>query len=247
MKDIKAMDSITKSYKLPIYYLTILISIMHICNVLAFKVVSLFGIQMAMSGFVFPLAFYFLTALSESYGHKEAQRAIAMVLIAQTILLVGISILVYIPSPLNVASTQLYYELFSSLWRLLISSTLAVGLSFYFSSYSNSRLKIWLLGKHKIIRFIVANGIGKAILVSITYPINFYGILEFQQIMVICVNTWIYKMIIASTISYTIIPLIKFNKKVDKVDMYDLQAAYNPLKSFSIKQSGVNMYGKKIN
>lgn len=237
----------TKGYKLPIFYLTILISIMHICNVLAFKVVSLFGIQMAMSGFVFPLAFYFLAALSESYGHKETQRAIVMVLIAQIILLAGASILVRIPSPPNSLNTQSYYDLFGGLWRVIISGTLAIGLSFYFTSYSNSRLKIWLLGKRKIIRFIVANGIGKAILVSFTYPINFYGTLELQEIMAICVNTWIYKMIIASMISYTIIPLVEFNKRIDKVDMYDFRNAYNPLKVFAIKQSGANMYEKKLN
>ncbi len=234
------------NYRLPLIYTTILVAIMNICNVMAFKVLDLFGFYIAMSGFLFPTSFYFLSALNESYGHRETEKAILMVMIAQNILLLVISIAVRAPSPLHVHTTQLYLDLYGKLWKVFISSNLAVGFSFYFSSLFNSRLKVWLLGKKKIIRFIVSTGIAKFILVSISYPINFYGILPVKQIFMMCLNTWIFKMIAALILSQLVPPLVRMNKKIDKVDIYDINISYNPLNLYKVSDSSNNMYGKSF-
>lgn len=231
-------------YRLPLVYTTILVAIMNICNMMAFKVLNLFGFYIAMSGFLFPTSFYFLSALNESYGHRETEKAILMVMIAQNILFLVVSLAVRAPSPPGVHTTQLYLDLYSNLWKLFISSNLAVGLSFYSSSLFNSRLKVWLLGKGKVMRFIVSTGIAKFILVSISYPINFYGILPVNKILMMCISTWIFKMVAAFILSQFVYPLVKINRKIDQVDIYDINISYNPLRVYKTDSPPTNMYGK---
>ena len=43
--------------KLPLIYFMFTISIMHICNVMAFKIVTIFGYQFAFTGIFFPFSF----------------------------------------------------------------------------------------------------------------------------------------------------------------------------------------------
>lgn len=231
-------------YKLPLIYTTILVAIMNICNMMAFKVLNLFGFTIAMSGFLFPTSFYFLSALNESYGHRETEKAILMVMISQNIFLAIVSLAVRAPSPPGIHTTQLYLDLYGNLWKVFISSNLAVGLSFYSSSLFNSRLKVWLLGKRKVIRFIVSTGIAKFILVSISYPINFYGIMPLKQILIMCINTWVFKMIAAVVLSQLVYPLVKINRKIDHVDVYDINISYNPLNVYRTENPPTNMYGK---
>lgn len=231
--------------RLPLLYFTIALAIMHVCNIMAFKIITIFGHQFAFTGLFFPISFLLLTILNESYGHVETERYILYILIGQTILIAIISLVARVDIGNGVKTSSLYYELYKNLYRLIISSNLAVGLSYYFTSLLNSKFKCWLLGKSSWTRFVIANGIGKAILVLFTYPINFYGILNIQQIFHICINTWLFKMSFAIVILLAAKPLVKMNKTIDKMDIYDFNIAYNPLKMYSQGNYGKNYFSKK--
>ena len=108
---------------------------MHICNVMAFKIVTIFGYQFAFTGIFFPISFLLLTVLNESYGHVETERCILYILIGQTILITIISLVIRIDVVNETKTSGLYYELYKNLYRLLLSSNVAVGLSYYFTSF----------------------------------------------------------------------------------------------------------------
>ena len=227
---------------LPTLYLTILLSILHVCNVLAFKVIHVFGFDMALTGFIFPISFFMLLALNDSHGHQETGKIILMMLVGQSILLLLIPVGVRIPSPAGVATTAWYSNLYSGMWRVFISSNLAVGLSYYFVSFFNSRMKVWFLKKRKIFRFLMTTAIAKGILVIASYPINFYGLLPWEHILRICVNTWLFKMIISIPLVLILPALVKLNRLIDRVDIVDFNVSYNPVRLYQLRQAGVNMY-----
>lgn len=235
-----------KQSKLPLLYFTVMISIMHICNIMAFKTVTIFGFPLAFTGIFFPLSFLLLTALTESYGHIEAERHIFYILIGQTILIGVISIVVRIEVSTGNRISELYYHLYEYLYRLIISSNLAVGLSYYFTSVLNSKFKCWLLGKMWWIRFLIANGIGQLILVCVTYPINFYSILSWNEILHICINTWVFKMCIALILLLIAPLLIRMNRKVDHIEVYDFNILYNPIKMYKAGNYGKNYFNKSV-
>lgn len=228
--------------KMPLIYTTILITIIHICNVMAFKVLEIQGLKVAFTGFFFPISFVLTTALTETYGHQETEKTILMVLLAQSILLLIVPLSVLLPSPQENDVSQHYYNLFGGLWKVFISSNLAVGIAYYFHSLMNSRLKVWLLGRHRFTRFLISNGFAKAILVFISYPINFYGLMDWTSILNICINTWLLKMLFASISLLLIKPLVKLNQYIDNIDIYDINVSYSPLKIYNSDSEGTNMY-----
>ncbi len=213
---------------------------------MAFKIVTVFGHQFAFTGLFFPISFLLLTILNESYGHVETERYILYILIGQTILISIITLVVRIDIGNGIKTSSLYYELYKNLYRLIISSNLAVGLSYYFTSLLNSKFKCWFLGKSRWARFVIANGIGKAILVLFTYPINFYGMLTLGQIFHVCINTWLFKMGFAIIILLAAKPLVKMNRAIDKIDIYDFDVRYNPLKMYNKGNYGKNYFSKSV-
>jgi len=197
----------SNSNVMPNIYLTAIITIMCACDILAFKIITVFGFQIALSGFLFPIAFFLLYVVNESYGYKLTERTILMAVVAQVVFLSLMMIAIRLPSTIAVKSSDLYFQLFHDFWRVFLSGTLGVSLSFLFSSFFNSHLKIWLLGKNKLMRFVISTGTAKAILVIISYPINFYGILSTEQILIICFNTWAFKVLIGSLFAPVHIPV----------------------------------------
>lgn len=235
-----------KKYQMPTIYLALLVTIINICDVVIFKTISIHGIIISMSGIFFPFSFLILTALNESYGHKETEKAILMIIVAQSLFIILISISIRLPSNEELHTASLYFELYQNLWRLLISSSLAIVLSFYTSSFLNSKFKIWLLGRRQIIRFIIVNSIAKAVLVIIAYPANFYGVLSTIQIIKLTFDTWFFKVLVSIILAFVVRYLTNINKRVDKIDIYDFNTDYSPTKMFQEAHSGENMYGKKL-
>lgn len=237
----------TETYsKMPLLYFTLLLTIMLICNVTAFKVITILGFPFSFTGIFFPISFLFLTLFNESYGHVETERFILYILIGQTLFITMISVVIRINVGNAVFTSHLYYQLYKDLYRLILSSNLAVGLAYYFTSFLNSKFKCWLLGKAVWFRFLLANGIGKAILVLCTYPINFYGLLSWEKITELTVDTWVFKMLIALVLLCFLKPLKKLNQKIDRIDIFDFHIQYNPLKAFSPGNYGENYFGKHI-
>jgi hypothetical protein len=108
-----------------------------------------------------------------------------------------------------------------------------------------SKLKIYMCGKYFIGRFLISNAIGKAILVSISYPINFYGQYTVNHIAEIAVNTWIYKMMIAIILLPIAVLLAHIIKKIEKIDYFDYGISYNPIAVFNDNVSGKNNYERE--
>jgi hypothetical protein len=65
------------------------------------------------------------------------------------------------------------------------------------------------------------NATGNAILVSLSYPINFYGLYPISHIAAIALNTWGYKMIIATLLFPIAILAANSIKQIEKLDYFD--------------------------
>lgn len=129
-------------------------------------------------------------------------------------------------------------------WRVLIGSCISIPVSYFINSLIISKLKIYMYGKIFMLRFMVSNILGSAILVSISYPINFYNQFTYSQIATIAFNTWAYKLIIAILFLPLCTYLTKAIKKIEKIDCFDYGISYNPTSVFGSGFSGKNQYAK---
>ena|SRR3990167_930969 len=236
-------------HKLRLYIplIGLMITILLICDALAFKVVSIYGLDFAASGLIFPMGFLLASVITEVYGFTLAGRIIWVQLLCQACFILTINLFVLLPSPRDSVTASYYFNLYQNLWHVLIAATTALVSAYFVNDIIMSKLKIYLSGNYFVMRFIISNAIGTAILVCISYPINFYGLYSLNHIVVIAFNTWVYKMIMAVMLFPLAIFLSSVVKRIEKLDYFDYGISYNPLTVFSENVSGENKHEKYNN
>jgi len=141
----------------------LMITILLICDALAFKVVSIYGRNFAASGLIFPLGFLLASLITEVYGFTLAGRIIWVQLLCQASFILTINLFVLLPSPNESITAPYYFSLYQNLWHVLISSTTAIVFAYFINDIIMSKLKIYLFGNYFILRFITSNAISTAI------------------------------------------------------------------------------------
>ncbi len=234
-------------HKLRFYGLLVGLSIMIMmaCDTLAFKVIHVLSYDLAASGLIYSLNFSLASIITEVYGFNLAGRIIWVQLICHILFIFLINLITILPSPDDSSTYYLYFNLYHNIWHVLIGSCVAMPVAYFINDIIVSKLKINLYGRKFIYRFLISSIIGSAVLVTISYPINFYEQYSIQHIMNIALNTWIYKIFAAIILLPLAMFLINLLKYLEKTDYYDYGTSYNPLNVFSTEESGENRYGSK--
>lgn len=220
------------------------ITIMMSCDTLAFKVIHIYSFDFAASGLIYSLNFMLSSIITEVYGYNLAGRVIWVQLICHFLFIGLINFIVLLPSPERSSTHLLYFNLFNNMWHILLGC-IAMPTAYFINDIIVSKLKINLYGQKFIRRFLISSIIGSAVLVLISYPINFYGHYPLKQIMRIAANTWMYKVCASIILLPIAMFLIEKLKHFEKTDYYDYGTSYNPLNVFSTQQSGENRYESK--
>ncbi|SRR5579883_186261 len=222
----------------------LIIIIMALCDALTFKAVSIAGYDFAASGLIYSFSFFLLSITTEVYGYKLAGRIIWVQMICNIIFVLTINLFVLLPSPESSTTAILYRDLYHNVWRVLIGSCISIPISYFINSLIISKLKIYMYGKIFMLRFMISNILGSAILVSISYPINFYDQFTIAKIETIAFDTWVYKIIMATLLFPLCAYLTKSIKKIEQIDYFDYGISYNPANVFTPETTGKNIYAK---
>ena len=237
------------------YLVVICVSIILICDTVAFLTVPIFGHEIAASGAFFPLSFLLLGVIANNYGYEKAGQVVWFMMFAQALFIGAVFFMVWLTTrndptlhPIitnnHLTNTEVvkhaYYVLFHHYWQVLLGSTLAVIAAYFgsnfFVSVLKTKAKIRLLETSTILRILVSTGIGKAILVGVSYPFNFHGVKTMPQIVHLAISTWIFKMIIAVIFCFIIPILTRLIKSIDHSDIYDNNISYNPFSVFKTEK-----------
>lgn len=222
------------TYDLYNLFLVLCITIMLSCDTLAFAIVDIKGIKLSASGIIFPLDFLLLSIVTNAYGYKAAGRIIWYMLLCQFLFVLLVNSISILGHDVQNKTQDAYFTLYRNMWKLVFSSSIAILISYFMNDFlvSFCKIKIKLLEQQTIIRILISSAISQAVLVSISYSINFYGIYSFLEIYHIAVNTWLYKMIcVLILVPFTSIT-VSLIKRIDKADAYDKDINYNPFLVF---------------
>lgn len=230
-----------RTYKLYNLLCCIMVTVLLICNVLAFKTISIFGEQLAAIGLLFPLSFLIACVLTEVYGYSLAGRVIWIQLTCSVLFIFVIN-LVVLANHQTSGLDQYYFDIYHNLWKVVIACVIAIPSAYFATDWIMSRFKLNDFFGGIFPRYIFANIVGKFILVSISYPINFGEIYSAPAIIKLIINTWIFKVIAAILLSPIAWFVSSRVKKVEQIDTFDYGVSYNPLSVFNDDQLGENYY-----
>ncbi|MFC1996651.1 queuosine precursor transporter [Chloroflexota bacterium] len=228
----KNRDVISKNHY-SIYFIIIVaifITSLITANIIAVKLVDLFGFVVPAAIIIFPISYIVGDVLTEVYGYSRARQVIWLGFICNFLAVVAITIGGLLP-PASFWDGQMAYErILGYTPRLLVASFVAYLFGEFLNSYFMARMKVLTKGKYLWIRTIGSTLLGQGVDSLIFITIAFIGTIPGPGLITAIITQWLFKSvyeIIATPLTYRVIGYLKH---VENQDLFDTETDFNPLK-----------------
>jgi queuosine precursor transporter len=227
-----------KSYRYFTFVTAVFVTILIISNIIAVKLVSIFGLILPAAVILFPISYIFGDILTEVYGYANARRVIwtgffCNLLAVFAIWIGGILPAAAIWSAGNFSTPptaqQAYAAILGFTPRLLLASFIAYLVGEFLNSIVLAKLKIKTKGRFLWTRTIGSTIIGEGADSAIFISIAFWGILPGSALVTTIFSQWLFKVIyetLATPLTYLI---VNFLKKKENEDYFDRDTNFNPV------------------
>ena len=197
-------------------------------NVIAVKIVS-FGLLTLPAGvIVFPLSYVLGDVITEVYGYKEMRRVIWLGFFCNLLFVVFI----WLGQKLPVAPFWMWQEAYKTILgftrRLLFASFCGYFVGSFSNSFILAKMKVLTQGHFLWARTIGSTIIGEGLDTVIFIVFAFVGTPLFVPVIIL--HHFLVKVsieVVATPLTYAI---VKWLKKMDMTDVYDLKTDFNPFR-----------------
>jgi uncharacterized integral membrane protein (TIGR00697 family) len=169
-----------------------------VSNVMAVKVISLFGLFYFDAGtIVFPFAYMLGDVLTEIWGYRTARKVIWLTFLCNIIMVVCTQIGVWLPSPDYLDETARAYDhIFAYVPRIVIGSLTGFLLGELSNAYIMERMKMWTRGKYMWVRTIGSSMVGYMFDSVPFVVIAFYGTVSTEDLLKMIALQYVLKLAI---------------------------------------------------
>jgi queuosine precursor transporter len=226
--------------------LAVFVTTLIISNIIAVKIIQVFGVALPAAVILFPLAYIFGDILTEVYGYAKARQAIWTGFSCNLVAVIAIWIGGLLPSaPFWTAGSfdtptqaQLAYQAILGFTpRLLIASFIAYLVGEFLNSFVLAKLKMRTEGRLLWVRTIASTLVGQAADSAVFISIAFWGIFPPTDIATAILSQWGFKFVyeaLATPLTYLV---VNFLKRAEGEDFFDKETNFNPLPVRSASKS----------
>lgn len=199
-----------------------------VSNVVAIKIVEVWGRQFDAGTLLFPLTYLIGDVLTEVYGYRRARLVIWIGFLATLVAVGSIQIALHLPAAGFWAENEAAYEtVLGTTWRIFLASLAAYLVGEFTNAYVLARLKVatrgrWLWSR-TISSTVVGEGLDSAIFSAIAFAGT--GIDLANQILTI----WAIKVAWEAAATPLTYGAVGFLKRRERLDVYDVGISFNPL------------------
>lgn len=197
-------------------------------NIIAVKLILLFGFFVPAGIIVFPLSYLFGDVLTEVYGYGVTRQVIWLSFACNLLAVIAIFLGGLAPAAPFWHDQQAYTTILGFAPRLLIASFTAYLVGEFTNSFVLAKLKILTRGRWLWTRTISSTLIGEGLDTIIFISIAFWGEIPVQSLVTAILTQWIFKVlyeVIATPLTYVI---VGFLKKREGIDTYDHHTNFSP-------------------
>ena len=216
-------------------------------NIIAVKLIFLWGFLVPAGIIVFPLSYLFGDVLTEVYGYGAARRVIWLGFACNLLAVIAIYLGGLAPAAPFWRNQGAYETILGFTPRLLLASFIAYLLGEFTNSFVLAKLKIATKGRWLWTRTIGSTLVGEGLDTIIFIGIAFWGIIPPQLMLTAILTQWIFKVlyeVVATPFTYWVVGVLK---RREKLDTYDHQTNFSPFlfrnedaKSSSVQTSTSN-------
>lgn len=199
-----------------------------ISNVIAGKLIQVFGVVLPAAVILFPITYIFGDVLTEVYGFKRARLAIWIGFAANLFMVVAFLITIALPYPPFWKGQDAYSMVLGFTPRLVAASLLAYFVGEFANSAFLSKLKLLTQGRWLWTRTIGSTLIGEGVDTLIFITVAFGGLMPINALASMLIAQYIWKVsyeIIATPLTYMIVGWVK---RKENLDVFDNGVRYNP-------------------
>ena len=169
-----------------------------VSNIMAVKVISLFGLFYFDAGTItFPFAYMLGDVLTEIWGYRTAKKVIWLTLVCNIILVACTQIGVWLPSPDYLSTTaEAYNTVFNYVPRIVLGSLLGFLLGELSNAWFMERIKAMTKGRYLWVRTIGSSMIGYLFDTLPFVLIAFAGVVTTHDLMMMLLFQYISKLLI---------------------------------------------------
>jgi queuosine precursor transporter len=214
------------------------VTVLLVSNIVAVKLVQVFGLVLPAAVILFPIAYIFGDVLTEVYGYAQARRVIWTGFFCNLIAVFAFWIAGLLPAApfwtagvfTTVAGAQNAYEAILGFTpRLLMASIVAYLAGEFLNSYVLAKLKVRTKGRYLWVRTISSTIAGEGIDSAIFISAAFLGIIPLSGLVSAILSQWIFKVgyeILATPLTYLVVNTLK---RAEHEDYFDEETNFTPL------------------
>jgi hypothetical protein len=187
-------------------------------NIIAVKLVNLFGFILPAAVIIFPISYIFGDVLTEVYGYTQARRVIWLGFCCNLLAVVAIAIGQALPAASFWNGQAAYEQILGYTPRLLIASFIAYLIGEFANSYVLAKMKVALQGRWLWARTISSTLVGEGLDSLVFITIAFVGVIPLEGLTSAIVTQWLFKVmyeVVATPLTYGIVGWLKRVEGVD--------------------------------
>lgn len=198
-------------------------------NIIAVKLISLFGFYVPSAIVIFPISYIFGDVLTEVYGYRLTKFVIWLGFACNLLVVIAIGFAQILPAAPFWKDQAAYEVILGYTPRLLAASFIAYLIGEFVNSYILARLKILTKGRWLWLRTISSTLVGQGLDSTIFMLIAFIGIIPATGLFSAIVAQWLLKStyeVVATPFTYVV---TNFLKRTERLDTYDYDTNFNPI------------------
>jgi queuosine precursor transporter len=197
-------------------------------NIIAVKIISLWGLLLPAGVIIFPISYIFGDVLTEVYGYGRARLVIWLGFSCNLLAVAAIAAAQALPSAPFWQGQEAYKTILGYSPRLLAASFLAYLVGEFSNSYVLARLKVLTAGRWLWIRTISSTIVGEGLDSLVFITLAFWGSIPGSALVTTIVSQWLIKSAYEALVTPLTYVVVGFLKRQEGVDVYDRNTSFNP-------------------
>ncbi|MCL5410000.1 MAG: queuosine precursor transporter [Patescibacteria group bacterium] len=197
-------------------------------NIIAVKIISIFGFFLPAGVIVFPISYILGDVLTEVYGYRKTKLIIWLGFFANLFLVLAIISAQHLQSAPFWDDQIAFDKILGYTPRLLTASFIAYLIGSFANSFVMSKMKIITQGRWLWSRTVGSTVIGEGLDSLLFITIAFIGTIPFSVLGGLIVTQWVFKVLYEVVMTPVTYKVVSSLKNIERKDVYDYEESYNP-------------------
>ena len=198
-------------------------------NIIAVKLVSIFGLILPAAVIIFPLSYIVGDVLTEVYGYRQARQVIWLGFLCNLMAVIAIWVGGVLPATSFWPGQEAYDTILGYTPRLLVASFIAYLMGEFANSFVLAKMKIATQGRWLWTRTIGSTLVGQGLDSLVFITLAFVGTMPGAALVTTIVTQWLFKSAYEAVVTPLTYVVINFLKRHEGLDVYDHDTRFNPL------------------